>query len=97
MKPKSLFLIDLSARRVFCASCGRICKSLPLADFTLFWCAGKACDNTEEVRWYPGNVWKVFAVSETLRENSISEVTADLILSIGARDSRSCTDESRAG
>lgn len=83
MKPKSLFLIDLSAERVFCTACGTICKSLPLEDFALFWCGTKVCDNTEEVRCYEGGIWKVFAVSEILRENSISEVTPELILSIG--------------
>ena len=94
MKPKSLFLIDLSAARVFCTSCRRACRSLALPDFTLFWCAGKTCANTEEARLYPGKVWKVFAVSEAMRENSISEITSELILSIEYRDKESCMGES---
>jgi hypothetical protein len=86
MQPRSLFLIDLSAKRVFCTSCKKSCKSLELAGYTQFWCANKSCGNSEEVRVYPGRRWEVFAVSETLRENSISEITTDLILSIGAPD-----------
>jgi hypothetical protein len=86
MLPRSLFLIDLSAKRVFCTSCKKACRSLELTDCTQFWCASKSCDNSEEVRVYPGNRWEVFAVSETLRENAISEITTELILSIGAPD-----------
>lgn len=86
MQPRSLFLIDLSAKRVFCTACKKSCKSLELSDYTQFWCGRKSCDNSEEVRVYPGNRWEIFAVSETLRENSISEITTDLILSIGAPD-----------
>lgn len=84
MKPRSLFFIDMVKQRVFCVSCKHVCRSLPLEDCTLFWCASKGCGNTEEVRHYKGSAWEILAVEEVLRENSISEVKAELILSIGA-------------
>lgn len=85
MKPRSLFFIDLAKERVFCVSCKHVCRSLPLEDCTLFWCASKDCDNSEEVRHYHGGrAWEVFSVEEVLGANSISEVKAQLILSIGA-------------
>jgi hypothetical protein len=84
MKPRSLFLIDLSARSVYCASCRTVCRSLELEDCVLFWCSARHCTNTEEVRLYNDHIWKVFAVSETMLENSVSEVKPELILSIGS-------------
>lgn len=88
MKKHNDFLIDLSAKRVLCRVCRKSCKSLELADFTLFWCSTKSCRNDEEVRLYSGNKWRVFAVKETLQENSISEITRRLVRTIGARERR---------
>lgn len=91
MTSKIPFLIDLSAENVFCTRCRTVCTSLALADFKLFWCGTKACGNVEEVRYYGAGTWKVFAVSETLRENSISEVNAELVWSVDGQDNRACT------
>lgn len=89
MNRKIPFFIDLSRNRVFCSSCRKACRSLPLTDYTLFWCASKSCSNTKEVRLYPGAVWKVFDVSENLGHYRISSITERLIKSIGERRKKS--------
>ena len=95
MTRKIPFLIDLSAEEVFCTRCRKVCRSLDLKDFRLFWCGTKACGNMQEVRYFGAGAWKVFSISETLRENSISEVTAELVWSVGEQSKRSRTYGSR--
>jgi hypothetical protein len=85
MKRRVPFFIDLSKENVFCSSCRKRCRSLPLKDYTLFWCPTKSCENTKEVRLYRDGIWKVFGVSEHLGHNRISAITERLIKSIGEK------------
>ncbi|NLI34771.1 MAG: hypothetical protein GX422_18605 [Deltaproteobacteria bacterium] len=76
------FFIDLCARRVYCRSCGKACKSLVLPRFIQFWCGTRSCENAGDVKLLTDGTWQVFGYEETLHGNCLSEIVPKLLQSI---------------
>lgn len=79
---KNHFFIDIAMERVFCRSCRKICRSLTLTTCTLFWCDNRACSNSDDVRLLPDGTWNIFTFVEHWQENSVSQIEAELLISI---------------
>jgi hypothetical protein len=74
-----LFFIDLAGQTVFCRACGRVCRSLVLADSVQFWCATKDCDNHADIRLCQDGSWVVSEFQEKWHKTLISEIVPRIL------------------
>jgi hypothetical protein len=50
------FLIDTNREMVFCRHCRDLCDAIELADFTMYWCSDKLCENIFEAEVIGGRL-----------------------------------------
>lgn len=74
------FLIDTNREMVFCRHCRDLCDAIELADFTMYWCPNKLCENVYEFRHLAEGQWVLREYGGIFNEPEISAKFDLLIL-----------------